>query len=222
KATVALGFIETEEAVNAMVTIAKYGPEDAKKEANWWVNHRNKNLWRKFDPIKKLTGKSDKTELVDMIVPDKLATETKLPSAKEIASLTGDAVKGKTAAAKCVMCHTIRGTGIDFGPDLSIFGKSNPKEVLIQAIVEPSADIAHGYKGTEIKTTNGKTIQGFVIADGDPVVIKAFGGAQVVIDKNKIASREDIKKSLMIPAAKLGMTAQEIADVVAYLQSNLK
>ena len=222
KAVVALGFIETEEAVNAMVTIARYGPEDSKKEANWWVQHRNKNLWRKFDPVKKLTGKSDKQELVDMIVPEKFAEPKTLPSLKEIAELKGDAQKGKAVTAKCIMCHTIRGTGVDFGPDLSIFGKSNSTDVLVQAIVNPSADIAHGYKGTEIKTTNGKTIQGFVIADGDPLVVKAFGGTQVVIDKDKVASRTEMKQSLMIPAAKLGMTAQEIADVIAYLKSDLK
>ena len=58
-------------------------------------------------------------------------------------------------AATCQMCHQFNDTGVDFGPNLSGWGKAQPLEIIIRAIVEPDADIAHGFKSTEIKPKDG-------------------------------------------------------------------
>jgi putative heme-binding domain-containing protein len=116
------------------------------------------------------------------------------------------------------MCHKIGDTGTDYGPDLTSFGKQQPSEVIINAILNPSVDISHGYEGSEIKTTDGLTIVGMVLSEGDPVIVKCLGGQTQTIAKSRIASLKRLEKSLMYSPAQLGLNAQGIADMTAYLK----
>jgi putative heme-binding domain-containing protein len=158
------------------------------------------------------------TALVDSIVPafPKAKKETSL---EEVLSYTPDASRGKRALSQCFMCHKFGDQGISFGPDLTAFAQGNPSETLIQAIINPSADISHGFEGVEVKTKNKKTIQGFVISEGNPLVLRVFGGADVAIDQDNIASREDLHYSFMPSAASLDISAENVANMVAYLKS---
>ena len=49
------------------------------------------------------------------------------------------------------MCHAIGGTGAELGPALDGWGRGKSAEVIATAIVRPSAEIAHGYDGTELR-----------------------------------------------------------------------
>ena len=40
--------------------------------------------------------------------------------------------------------------GVEFGPTLAGWGSGQDRETILQAIIEPSADLAHGYEGTEL------------------------------------------------------------------------
>ena len=66
---------------------------------------------------------------------------------------------------------------------------------------------------------NGKRLQGMILVrDKNITSIKGFGGATVTVDSNQVAKVSDLKKSLMISASNLGLKAQELRDVVEYLQ----
>ena len=82
------------------------------------------------------------------------------------------------------------------------------------------ADIAQGYDGTEIKTKDGLTIQGLLIKQGDPLMMRSMGGMTQIIPADRVASRRRMQQSLMIGAAQLGLTAQDVADLVAFLRRN--
>jgi putative heme-binding domain-containing protein len=116
------------------------------------------------------------------------------------------------------MCHKIGDTGTDYGPDLTSFGKQQPSEVIINAILNPSADISHGYEGSEIKTKDGITIVGMVLSEGDPVIVKCIGGQTQTIAKSRIASLKRMEKSLMYAPSLLNLTPQGVADMTAYLK----
>jgi len=87
------------------------------------------------------------------------------------------------------------------------------------SIVDPSADIAHGYDGTELVLKDGKTIHGLVQSSSDPLVIQTTGGATQLIPTSKIKTRRALGRSLMLSAEQLGLSAQDVADVVAYLKT---
>ena len=40
----------------------------------------------------------------------------------------------------------------------------------------PSEEIAHGYESVELKTKDGVTIQGVLIKEGDPLMMRSMGG----------------------------------------------
>jgi putative heme-binding domain-containing protein len=108
--------------------------------------------------------------------------------------------------------------GVDFGPNLTSYGQQQAAEILIAAMATPSATISHGYEGSTIKTTDGLTITGMILASGDPVIIKCMGGVVQTIPQSRIATRSKLKTSLMYEPSMLGLTEQGIADIVVYLK----
>ena len=127
------------------------------------------------------------------------------------------------------MCHQLNGQGVEFGPSLEGWGKTQPSSVIAEALINPSKDIAHGFEGEEIiikgKPIKGKgfedgvTIHGMVLMDGPVLMVRSLGGQTQFISKKRIKSRKKLTTSLMMSAAQLGMTAQDVADAVAYLRS---
>jgi putative heme-binding domain-containing protein len=116
------------------------------------------------------------------------------------------------------MCHSIGGRGVDYAPVLDGFGRRQPKEVVIGAIVNPSADIAHGYEGWELVLRDGRRIDGIILADGDPTIIQSMGGLTQMVPADLIQQRRWFGRSLMMGAEQLGLTAQQVADIAAYLR----
>jgi putative heme-binding domain-containing protein len=110
--------------------------------------------------------------------------------------------------------------GVEFGPALAGWGSGQNRETILKAIIDPSADLAHGYEGTELLVKGDKRIQGFIQAEGDPLVIRVFGGEDLVIAKSDIKSRKKMNSSLMAPASRLGLDAQQLRDIVEYLKLN--
>lgn len=218
----ALGFTKSAAAATTMIELANTDGFAQKDLAKWWVDNRKGNLWKPFDVdgiLKAMGQDPEKVTLVAVEMPAEPANAPALPPAAEVAKLKGDVERGKAAIAACFMCHHIGETGASYGPDLTSFGQQQPAEVIIDAILRPSADVSHGYDGSEIKTKDGITITGIVVSDGDPVIVKCVGGQTQTIAKSRIASMKKMEKSLMYPPSVLGVTAQSAADITAYLKS---
>jgi len=218
----ALGFTPSAAAATAMIQLSNTDSFAQKDLAKWWVNNRKGNLWKAYDVdgILKATGQDPaNVKLVAVEMPAEPSNAAAIPATAEILKLKGDAERGKVAVAACYMCHHIGDQGADYGPDLTTFGKQQPLEVVINSIRNPSADISHGYEGSILKTTDGITITGMVLSDGDPVIMKTMGGQMQTIAKSRVASLKPLEKSLMYVPAQLGLTARSIADIAEYLKS---
>jgi putative heme-binding domain-containing protein len=193
-----------------------------KNVANWWINNRKGNLWKAHninETLKAMGQDPDNTKLFAVELPTEPANAPKLPSTEEILKLQGDAARGKIAIAACYMCHRIGDQGIDYGPDLTTFGKQQSTEVIINSILHPSDNITHGYESFEVKTTDGITITGVLLSRGDPVMIKCIGDQTQTIPKSRVASMQYLERSLMYSPSQLGLSAQAIADITAYLKN---
>ena len=219
----AIAFIDTRAAADAMLTLAQLdGP--LKAGATWWLLNRTSNTWEEFDlmPALKERGIYDpsKITLQEITTPDPADTADTLPPIEEILQLEGDVDRGKVVAARCQLCHQVGPAGMEVGPGLDGWGKTQTSEVVATAIVKPDADIAHGYEGTEIITKDGKTIHGLLIKDSNPFIIVSMGGVTQIVPGGQIKTKRKMKRSLMLSAAQLGLTAQDVADLVAYLKAN--
>ncbi|MDB4673706.1 c-type cytochrome [Verrucomicrobiales bacterium] len=217
-----LAFIKDPSASNAMLDVAAETTGKIREDALWWLTNRSGNDWSSFGVLAAMKarglGDTEEAELVSIEIPAPSKDATRLPAAAEIAKLTGDPAAGKVLASRCIMCHEIDGAGVGYGPVLTDFGKTQPTEVIIQAITEPSHTISHGFEGTSLKTKDGKTIHGILLSESDPLVIKSTGGLVQRVSKDNLKSRSELGYSLMLSAVQLGMTAQDVADITAYLK----
>ena len=217
----ALAFIDAPAASDAMLKVAgSSGP--LRELAIWWLLNRVSNTWEdhNLQAALKVTKiyDPDSIKLEEVAAPP--PAQTPEPAIEAILQLRGDAARGKQVAAACVMCHAIGGAGADLGPALDGWGRGKSPEIIARAIVQPSAEIAQGYEGTELRTNDGLVIQGLLIKQGDPLMMRSRGGFTQVIPANRVANRRRMTESLMMTAAQLGLNAQAVADLVAFLSVN--
>ena len=85
------------------------------------------------------------------------------------------------------------------------------------AIINPNASIVFGYEPWLITTRDGKSVYGFLIGDGQTVVIKDAARQQHVIKASDIVSRKKMDQSMMPDPASLGLNEKKLADVAEYL-----
>lgn len=219
----ALAFVPSREAAGAMIEIANTKDFPMQDLAKWWLFNRKGNDWKNYDVEGGMKALGlydpDKVKLVAVEMPPVMADAPKLPPVAEIVKLTGDVKRGQTAVALCYTCHKVGANGIDFGPDLTTFGKQQATEIITEGIAQPSTTISHGFEGSEIKTKEGLTITGMVLSNGDPLIIKCMGGMVQTVPRSRIKSVTKMNQSLMYPPSQLGLTPQTIADIVAYLKS---
>jgi len=217
-----LAFVKDPAASKAMLTLAQaVGP--FREQATWWLLNRMTNHWADHGlrPALKAAGIYDPETIVlrEAVIPPAPADLPEL-SITEIVSLKGDAGRGKTTATRCLMCHTVEGTGAELGPALDGWGQGKSAEVIATALVNPNAEIAHGYDGTELQTKDGLTIQGILLKQDDPLMMRSMGGITQIIPADRVAARRRMADSLMMSAAHLGLTTQDVADLVAFLSGN--
>ncbi len=221
----ALAFVKAPEAATAMVQLASSTNFPHQGNALWWLFNRKGNDWSEYgvEDAMKQHGLYDpeKVQLSSVVMPDAPTAASKLPPIADILKLKGDAKRGQAAVVVCYTCHQIGSQGIDFGPNLTAFGQTQTRETIIRSIVDPSAEISHGYEGSHLETKDGVIIDGMVLANGDPVIIKSMAGQVQTVPKKRVKSVKKMERSLMFSADMLGLSAETLADIAAYLQSSL-
>ena len=220
-----LAFIDDATAADALLAVAKDRAAPINGDVVWWLIHRSTNDWAKYDVAGKLKSEGildpDKIVLTAVVSAPAMPADVG-PQVAEVLKLKGDATRGATAVQRCFMCHNINGQGIDFGPGLTGWGATQPTDVIAEALINPNKDIAHGYEGQTLMTKDGVQIDGILLSDGNFAMIKSVGGQTQIVPKEKLKSKQKMTRSLMMSAAMLGMTAQDIADVIAYLKEPVK
>lgn len=147
-----------------------------------------------------------------------------LPPISELITQTGNPEKGegifRRPEVACSQCHKVRGAGTDFGPDLSEIGAKLGPEAIYEAILNPNAGISFGYEAWEIELADGGEWIGLVVSETDEAVtVKSQGGIISRFPKSAIVHRSQMPSSIMPEGLQQALTARELIDLVAYLQS---
>ena len=214
-----LAFITSKESADALIALAAEG-SPVRDQASWWLRNRNDGEWSAMGlkPVLEENGIIPKeVKLTQVTVPLK-PTEMKFPT-EQVMALKGDAEKGKQLAGRCVMCHQIDGQGPEYGPALKGFGQRQPPEVVARSIIDPSFDISHGFDGHAIQLTNNEWIDGLILSEGDTIKIRSTGGITQDVPKGMIKLRKPMDRSLMLSADQLGLSAQDVADIVEWMKT---
>lgn len=128
-------------------------------------------------------------------------------------------LQGKLGA--CYACHFINGTGKDFGPDLSHVGTRLTKAQILESILQPSKVIAQGFAAVAVETKDGTSYLGFVVNEEPEMLHLKTATGSVDVKKAELKKLTKLPASLMPEGQLAGLTAQEAADVLAFL-SGLK
>ncbi len=137
----------------------------------------------------------------------------------------GDAARGRALFADlkgiaCIKCHKLEGQGGEVGPDLTGVGGKYGKDHFIEAILAPSAKILDGYKLTKILTKSGDVKAGrFLGETGDEIVLMDAEGKKLPVRKADVEQRAESELSLMPEGLNTGLSLQDFADLVGFLES---
>jgi putative heme-binding domain-containing protein len=146
------------------------------------------------------------------------------PRPRVILALKGDTGRGErlfwSAALNCGSCHKVGDRGAAVGPDLSAIGKLRGREDLLESILEPSRRIEPKYAAYVAQTADGRSLTGLLVRrDASAVVLRDGQNKEIVLAARDVELLQPSRLSLM-PAGQLaGLTAQEAADLLAYLAS---
>ncbi|MEI6235748.1 MAG: HEAT repeat domain-containing protein, partial [Planctomycetota bacterium] len=151
----------------------------------------------------------------------------------ELEKLKGNVDSGKAIFRRsaCIGCHKIWTEGIEYGPDLThVASKPEYKkeivQYLIESIINPSAKMDAKYVTTNVRTTDGQLLSGFVVTEDDKSItlkVAVEGGKKPpedkVILKENIQSKKTTKVSSMPEGLGGVMSAGEFLDVIEFLKS---
>ncbi len=120
----------------------------------------------------------------------------------------------------CARCHKVGpADGGDVGPDLAGVGAKYNRAQLIESVLYPSKQILDGYQQTRIVTADGRALSGVVRAETATEVTLADADARrQVVKKADIEERKVLDKSLMPDGVQAGLSPQDFADVIAFLE----
>ena len=133
----------------------------------------------------------------------------------------GNAEKGHSiffghAQAQCSKCHALKQIDKQVGPSLEGIAKRHSREYLLQSIVDPQAEIAPGYGIVTVQLTDGRTVSGTLISEGDNgITINLPDNSRESFAASEIKSQS--KPVGTMPDPKTILNLRQIRDLVAYL-----
>ena len=221
RALTAIGYNATQEAADAMLEVAAKTDKAVKAEALWWLLNRKDSSWKDFGVNAALKARGiydpEAVELTGATIP---AAEAPKFTVADVLALKGDVTRGgEKFASVCSSCHRAGDVGTEYAPSLNGWAKRQTTEVFLNSVINPSADIAQGFNGTQIKLKSGDEIHGLVLSEGDPLIVQSAGGLTQTVPRNRIAERKGLGRSLMLSADQLGLTPQDLADLNAWLKT---
>lgn len=139
-----------------------------------------------------------------------------------VAVKVGNVSRGKALYASkgnCATCHRINGVGPRTAPDLSEIGAGRTPAALQRSLLEPTAARWPINKPIRLVTSDGREIKGRRLNE-DTYTVQVIDDRERLLSFDKSALKTyELGKVSPMPSLAKTFTADEIADLVAYLLS---
>jgi putative membrane-bound dehydrogenase-like protein len=205
KALTGLGFVNDMKTVSVFRKLISSPDTMVAKTAKFWLGFKSPSSVESdgSTPIPVATTASSRTYAIGNIL-----------------KLKQDPSRGATVfSTYCRVCHKTQNNGSNVGPDLSFASRKFDDEQLLKAIIFPSSAIAFGYEPWIITTKNKSQLYGFLVSNTkDAMILRDLSEVNHTIAKKDIISSEKQNKSPMPEAGQLGLSEQQLADIVGYLK----
>jgi len=134
----------------------------------------------------------------------------------------GDASRGQAwfeGAGGCTSCHRVYGKGPRVAPDLSDIGAIRTADILQRTLLDPNGSILPMNRSVRVVTRDGKVINGRRLNE-DTYSVQLIDDQEHLLSVAKADLREyTVTKTTNMPSYKDKASAQDLADVIAYLLS---
>jgi len=117
----------------------------------------------------------------------------------------------------CATCHQLGGEGSKIGPDLTGANRSD-LYYLLENVIAPSATLPRDYRLTTLTRKDGSVIAGNVAGKNEYSVTIQTLTEKTIVPNDEIAELETSEVSLMPEGLLEALTADEVRDLIAYLQ----
>ena len=134
-------------------------------------------------------------------------------------SSPGDPERGRIVFERrsCARCHGGRKA---LGPDLSGVAKRFSRRDLLTSIVNPNQNVSSRYRTTMIVTDEGKVHTGLIVYQSvDGLILRDAESQTWRFEASEIELKRQLPHSLMPAGLLKEITAEELADLLAYLES---
>jgi putative heme-binding domain-containing protein len=142
---------------------------------------------------------------------------------EKILGLKGDAARGRPifqlATLQCAKCHRVGEGKETLGPDLAKIGAKYTRVQLLESLLDPSKTIDPKFTASILQTKSGDVLSGIVVSQNDKELVLRDAEKETKLPLESVARKVPQQKSLMPEALLQHLTAQEAADLVAYLES---
>jgi putative heme-binding domain-containing protein len=143
---------------------------------------------------------------------------------KQILSLKGEVDRGKliyySDNARCRACHDHKDPKLSLGPTLADINKKyKTLAEMVDHVIKPSLKVDENYSTYNVITVRGKVISGLAMEQGPKsITLKTTDKKIVTIARDDIDELTKSKRSLMPERILSDLTAQEAADLLAYIR----
>jgi putative heme-binding domain-containing protein len=110
--------------------------------------------------------------------------------------------------------------GKEVGPALTEIGSKLSRQALFESILFPSAGISHNYETYVVSTKDGMVLTGLLTSRTDnELILKTQDALLHRIATSELEAVRKLEVSLMPADLQKQLSAQDLADIVAYLET---
>jgi len=109
----------------------------------------------------------------------------------------------------------VQGEGNRIGPDLTGYDPKAP-EFFLESTVDPNAVIRPEYAAYVVETTDGRVLNGAIVASGPDSVTVEDGTAKITVSRSRVKRISESPVSRMPEGLLDAMQPQQVQDLFAY------
>ena len=170
---------------------------------------------------------SDIRGLFDHFLPESARKKTLGSSFEPQSVLTvkGDALRGRliyfSDAARCRTCHQLDDAVLSVGPTLTEISKKYAHDSeLLQHVVSPSLKIDDKFAAWIATLNDGRVVNGLLESESAAeIVLRTTEARSITITRAEIDELQKSTRSLMPDNVLADLTAQEAADLLAFIRA---
>lgn len=171
-----------------------------------FLNHRDKRIKQRSQELFCVNVRTNRSAVV--------------AEHQHVLKLDGDASRGMVVFRKtCSVCHKVGDIGFQVAPNLESVKNKSASDLLI-AILDPNREAQPNFNTYTVISKQGRTFTGIVAAESAAsITLRRAEAKEDVLLRSNVDEMIASGKSLMPEGLEKDLTAQQLADVIAFVRS---